>query len=177
MREVIGELRASLLSPELGQSRSEQELLTRFQKDLDDTLLDLQGDPRSTNPGTTKVQAEKGLAVATQAREALRAKAGVPADRVEQFFQAKVQAQRYKAEAQLIANHAAIKHGEALIAHAKSVAAHHKADWFDLGELGVELALVLSSVAILSRRSGYWHAGILLCVLGLVAVAKGFLTH
>ena len=54
---------------------------------------------------------------------------------------------------------------------------HHQADWFDLGELGVELALVLSSVAILTKRSGYWHVGIVMCLLGVAAVVKGFLVH
>jgi hypothetical protein len=54
---------------------------------------------------------------------------------------------------------------------------HHQTNYFDLGELGVELALVLSSVAILTRRPGYWYSGIGIGVLGVVVVLFGFTAH
>src|SRR5262249_37280522 len=54
---------------------------------------------------------------------------------------------------------------------------HHQADYFDFGELFVELALVLSSVAILTKRPGYWYAGLASGVLGVVVVVLGFGVH
>ena len=54
---------------------------------------------------------------------------------------------------------------------------HHQAFYFDLGELCVELALVLSSVAILTKRSGYWYGGMAIGLIGLVVVAMGFFAH
>lgn len=44
--------------------------------------------------------------------------------------------------------------------------AHHRADRFDLGELGVELALVLCSLAVLTKRAPFWYAGIGFGILG-----------
>jgi uncharacterized protein DUF4337 len=55
--------------------------------------------------------------------------------------------------------------------------AHHRADRFDLGELGVELALVLCSLAVLTKRVGFWYAGIVGGVVGAAVAASGFLLH
>jgi hypothetical protein len=52
---------------------------------------------------------------------------------------------------------------------------HHRADRFDLGELGVEMALILSSIAVLTKRRSYWIGGIVFAVLGSVVAATGFL--
>ncbi len=60
---------------------------------------------------------------------------------------------------------------------AKSVAMHHRADRFDLGELGIELGLVLASVAILSRRRFFWIGGIVSAALGLLVASSAFLLH
>src|SRR5262245_20633052 len=57
----------------------------------------------------------------------------------------------------------------------KSEHKHHQADRLDLGELGVELALVVCSVAILSKRKGFWYAGIALCAVGTGVAATAFL--
>ncbi len=54
----------------------------------------------------------------------------------------------------------------------KSHLAHHQSDRFDLGEMGVELALVLCSVAILTKRAGFWFAGIALGILGTLIAAS-----
>ena len=45
--------------------------------------------------------------------------------------------------------------------------------FFDLGELGVELALVLSSIAILTKAAGYWYGGLVVCAAGLVVHRRG----
>lgn len=54
---------------------------------------------------------------------------------------------------------------------------HHRSNYFDMGELGVELALVLCSVAILSKRPGYWYGGMILGVIGVVVALLGFVAH
>jgi hypothetical protein len=55
---------------------------------------------------------------------------------------------------------------------------HHRSDFFDLGELGVELALVLCSIAVLTRGRAFWYAGIGVGAVGLaIAVAGFFVGH
>jgi hypothetical protein len=54
---------------------------------------------------------------------------------------------------------------------------HHQAAYFDLGELFVELALVLCSVAILTKLPGFWYGGSVVCAVGLVVVAVGWFAH
>jgi hypothetical protein len=44
----------------------------------------------------------------------------------------------------------------------------HKADRFDLGEVCLEVALVLVSLTLLTRRKLFWQLG---CLAGLVGVA------
>jgi hypothetical protein len=53
-------------------------------------------------------------------------------------------------------------HNYATAAHAY----HHRADFFDYGELGVELSLILCSIALLTKNRGFWYAGITAATLG-----------
>lgn len=53
--------------------------------------------------------------------------------------------------------------------------AEHKADRFDLGEALLEIGLVVTSVTLLTRRRGYWLAGVVFSVGGIVAVVLGLL--
>ena len=50
---------------------------------------------------------------------------------------------------------------------------HLRAHRFDLGELGVELALVLCSIALLTKRAAFWFVGLLSCVLGVLVGLTG----
>jgi hypothetical protein len=43
---------------------------------------------------------------------------------------------------------------------------HAQANRLDLGHLGLELALVLCSVAVLSKQRGFWYSGITVGILG-----------
>jgi hypothetical protein len=52
-----------------------------------------------------------------------------------------------------------------------------KADRFDLGEVFLEIALVISSLALLSRTRLYWYLGIVSGLAGLGVAATGFLLH
>jgi hypothetical protein len=52
--------------------------------------------------------------------------------------------------------------------------AHDSSNFFDLGELGIELALVLCSVAMLARNRLFWIVGIVVGVLGFATAMCGF---
>lgn len=67
--------------------------------------------------------------------------------------------------------------GEADAFQERSHTTHHKADRFDLGELGIELGLVLASLAILTRRRLFWLGGIVSAGLGVVIAASAFFLH
>lgn len=53
--------------------------------------------------------------------------------------------------------------------------AHLRADRFDYGELGVEFAVVLCSLALLTKRNGFWYVGLLSCLLGVLVALSGLL--
>jgi ferric-dicitrate binding protein FerR (iron transport regulator) len=63
----------------------------------------------------------------------------------------------------------------------KSERMHHIGDWYDLGELGVEFGLVLCSVAVLTKRAGYWltgvAGGVLGAILAVIGLAQQYLIH
>lgn len=50
---------------------------------------------------------------------------------------------------------------------------HHKSDRFDFGELGLQLGVVLSSMAILTKGRGFWFAGIACSLVGLLVALTG----
>jgi hypothetical protein len=49
---------------------------------------------------------------------------------------------------------------------------HFKAEWLDLGDLGLQLGVVLASLAILTKRRAFWILGIVSAVIGL-SIAMG----
>ena len=51
---------------------------------------------------------------------------------------------------------------------------HQRSDFFDMGELGVQLALILCSIAILTRGRAFWYSGIVVGVIGAAVAAGGF---
>jgi hypothetical protein len=50
---------------------------------------------------------------------------------------------------------------------------HMQADRFDYGELGLQLGVVLCSLAILTKGRGFWYCGILCALLGLLVALSG----
>lgn len=52
-----------------------------------------------------------------------------------------------------------------------------RADRFDLGEVFLEIGLVITSITLLSGRKMFWHAGVVLGTLGMVVAATGFVLH
>jgi hypothetical protein len=78
------------------------------------------------------------------------------------------QAEDYKKEQAEISDKA--KEFEAESAHAQ-----HKADRFDLGEVFLEIALVISSLALLSGKRIFWFLGMIAGFTGLAVAVTGLL--
>src|SRR4051794_19293180 len=76
------------------------------------------------------------------------------------------QASRYATETRDIEKDAKKLNEAAKESEKKSHDAHDQSDFYDLGELGVELALVLCSVAILTKRNAFWYGGIAVGLVG-----------
>jgi hypothetical protein len=52
-----------------------------------------------------------------------------------------------------------------------------RADRYDLGEVFLEVALVVTSITLLSGRRLFWHAGLLMGAIGIAIAAVGFFVH
>ena len=50
-----------------------------------------------------------------------------------------------------------------------------RADRYDLGEVFLEIGLVVTSITLLSRRRVFWYLGLVMGVLGVVVAATGAL--
>ena len=57
------------------------------------------------------------------------------------------------------------------------VMAGRKANRFNLGEVFLEIALVVTSITLLTGNRGYWVMGIIFGVVGVAVAATGFLVH
>jgi len=52
-----------------------------------------------------------------------------------------------------------------------------KANRFNLGEVFLEIALVVTSITLLTSNRGYWAMGLVFAALGVVVAATGFFIH
>ncbi len=52
-----------------------------------------------------------------------------------------------------------------------------RADRYDLAEVFLEIALVVTSITLLSGRRIFWHLGIVLAVVGVVVAVMGAMVH
>lgn len=59
----------------------------------------------------------------------------------------------------------------------ESAGASRKADRFDLGEVFLEIALVISSLALLTRNRNFWYIGIVSAIAGVAVAITGALLH
>src|SRR6202795_917890 len=50
-------------------------------------------------------------------------------------------------------------------------------DRFDAGEVILDIALIICSLTLLTRRKGFWYSGIVIGVVGFFAGISGFLVH
>jgi hypothetical protein len=51
---------------------------------------------------------------------------------------------------------------------------HFTSNFFDVGHLGIEMALVVCSLAVLTRKSIFWFFGIGIAVIGMSVALSGF---
>ena len=70
-----------------------------------------------------------------------------------------------------------LKEHEAEERVAQSDHEHHRGNWFDLAELAVEIGLVLCSLAVLSKRSLFWFAGMSAGAIGIVIALIAMAIH
>ena len=54
---------------------------------------------------------------------------------------------------------------------------HRKTDRFDLGEVFLEIALVITSITLLSGRRIFWYAGLLCGATGILMAASAWFVH
>jgi hypothetical protein len=52
-----------------------------------------------------------------------------------------------------------------------------RADRYDAGEVFLEIALIICSFTLLTKKKAFWFAGMLLGVVGLIIASSGFLLH
>jgi Domain of unknown function (DUF4337) len=55
--------------------------------------------------------------------------------------------------------------------------AQARSNRFDLGEVFLEIALVVTSITLLTRRKAFWYLGLVCAVVGMAAATSGFLIH
>jgi len=72
----------------------------------------------------------------------------------------------YKGEAETLEEQSKAKIGESHVTHARGTR-------FDIGELGLQLGVVLCSLAILTKMKSFWYAGLLGALAGLLVALTG----
>jgi Flp pilus assembly protein TadB len=80
------------------------------------------------------------------------------------------QAERYRDEQNEIEDEARKLEQEVMVAG-------RKANRFNLGEVFLQIALVVTSITLLTTSRGYWVMGILFATVGVILAATGFLVH
>jgi len=85
--------------------------------------------------------------------------------------------EKYQKEAERYTKEQAEIEEQAKDLEKESAVAQRKANRFDLGEVFLEVALVISSLALLSRKRFYWFLGIVSGITGLGVAVTGLLLH
>ena len=86
-------------------------------------------------------------------------------------------AEKYKSEAERYTKEQSEIEEQAKELEGESARAQRKADRFDLGEVFLEIALVITSLALLSRKQIFWFLGMISGVAGLALAVTGYLMH
>ena len=90
------------------------------------------------------------------------------ADKIKQKYEKEIE--RYKEEGQDI-------RAEAKKAEDEVAAERRHANYFDLGEVLLEAALVICSITILTRKRFFWYLGAALGAVGLAVGLTGLIVH
>lgn len=104
----------------------------------------------------------------------LTAGASLSADQQAQVAEWQKGAAKYKEETKDIEKEAKELGESADQYRERSETAHHRGDFFDLGELGIELSLILCSIAVLTKRKLFWAVGGIAGLIGVAVAACGF---
>jgi hypothetical protein len=80
-----------------------------------------------------------------------------------------------RSAAEKLVSQARATEGKAQEAIASSYAAHHRGERLDLGELAIELALVLCSLAVLTKAPSFWYWGMGAGLVGVAIAATAML--
>ena len=85
--------------------------------------------------------------------------------------------QKYQTEADRYANDQ--KEAEATAHELEQETDHERrrADRYDLGEVFLEIGLVITSITLLSGRLSFWYVGIVLGIAGVIVAGTGFVIH
>src|SRR5271157_4427254 len=89
----------------------------------------------------------------------------------------RAEADRYKDEQKELDAKARELENEGQLTRREGELTRRKADRFDLGEVFLEIALVVTSITLLSGRRIFWHAGMLMAIAGIVVAASSLLVH
>jgi len=89
---------------------------------------------------------------------------------------AKLQA-KYRSEAERYRDEQKELDAKAHELEQEAVLAHHKTDRFDLGEVFLEIGLVITSITLLSGRRLFWYLGLLCGGAGIFVAASALLVH
>jgi hypothetical protein len=83
--------------------------------------------------------------------------------------------EKYQAEAERYRDEQTELEAEAKKLESEALREHGRGDRYDLGEVFLEIALVITSITLLSGRRRFWYAGIVIGIAGLAIVATGLL--
>lgn len=81
---------------------------------------------------------------------------------------------KYKVELPDMRKEAEQLHARAKAKTDESHHLHQKVNRYDVGEVGIEISMVLCSIAVLTKRRAYWLTGITCGVIGVAIVASGY---
>jgi len=76
-----------------------------------------------------------------------------------------------KSEAEKLVSQARAMEAKAQEAVTRSYEVHHQGERLDIAELAIELALVLCSLAVLTKATSFWYSGIAAGLVGLAIAA------
>ena len=89
----------------------------------------------------------------------------------------RAEADRYKDEQKELDAKARELENEGKLTRQDGALTSRKADRFDLGEVFLEIALVITSITLLSGRRIYWHMGLFIAVAGILVACSAWLLH
>jgi hypothetical protein len=84
---------------------------------------------------------------------------------------------KYKAEADRYKSEQAEMNAKAREKESEGDVVRHKADRFDLGEVFLEIALVITSITLLSGRKIFWYLGLFMATAGVLVAASAWMLH